>query len=258
MATFVIGDIQGCFATFQKLLSRIRFSPPADRLWLVGDLVNRGPASLETLRWLVAHRDCIHAVLGNHDLHLLMRAEGVANEKPRDTLEPVLRASDAPMLLAWLRQVPLVHSEENRILVHAGLLPSWSPAELIHRATLAQAWLREDATGFLNALKHKETEDATLEAVRVMTRIRACSASGEMNPYAGAPEEVPEGFRPWFDWEHRQSTQAEIFFGHWAALGARRGPGWTATDSGCVWGRELSAFCLDDGAWFHEPCADVI
>lgn len=269
MATLVIGDVQGCDVSLGRLLDRARFDPSRDRLWLTGDLVNRGPASAAVLRRLRALGDAVVAVLGNHDLHLLAASLGLRETRPRDSLRDVLEAPDAAELLAWLRLRPLLHREGRHVLVHAGLAPSWTPedaealarevedvvrgpglAELLQTMTAATPRRWDDAlTGF--------ARHAT--AAAFLTRLRTCRQDGEaLFEFTGPPAAAPPGFVPWFEVPGRRSGDVTVLFGHWAALGLHRAPGVVALDSGCVWGRELTALHLEDGRILQEPCADSL
>jgi bis(5'-nucleosyl)-tetraphosphatase (symmetrical) len=267
LATYAIGDIQGCFRTFERLLARFGFNRRRDRLWVVGDLVNRGPRSLEVLRWMREHDDCATVVLGNHDLHLLARAAGIRKQKRLDTLDQVLAAPDARALLDWLRCQALLHREGNRVLVHAGLLPSWTVAEAARYAKEVETALRADNyVEHLAAMYEKGTPRWTrtlsggprLRAITaVLTRIRTCTPDGVPDyGYAGPVEQAPAGLIPWFRIPGRKSATHTIIFGHWAALGLHLEKGIVATDSACVWGEQLSAVRLSDGATFSEPNAE--
>ncbi|MFO1462835.1 MAG: symmetrical bis(5'-nucleosyl)-tetraphosphatase [bacterium] len=268
MSTYAIGDIQGCFLTLQRLLEEIRFDPHQDRLWLVGDLVNRGPRSLEVLRWARGLGDRVVAVLGNHDLHLLARAAGVTGPKARDSLEPVLQAPDREDLLAWLRGLPLFHREGDYALVHGGLDPSWDLREAEARAREAESELRgKNVAANLAAIyaghpERWEPDSRGTERIRailhIFTRIRVCRPDGALDfQFKGPPEAAPQGYRPWYEAPLHRRSQATFVFGHWAALGLRLMPGALALDSGCVWGKSLSALRLEDRALFQVPCLDL-
>ena len=267
MATYAIGDIHGCFETLQGLLRRIAFDPREDRLWLVGDLVNRGPRSLEVLRWAVELGDPIVAVLGNHDLHLLGRAAGVAEARRRDTLEPVLAAPDRDDLLAWLRQRPLIHRQGETLMVHAGLFPDWSPRQAERLARDVEERLRGDGgVKLLESIGQRTAERwkdglTGFERARValagFARLRAVDSAGRMCAgFSGPPDEAPRGCRPWFAVRGRRSAGVTVIFGHWAALGLRVGRGIASLDTGCAWGRHLTALRLDDWRIFQEPAAE--
>ncbi len=264
MPIYAIGDIHGHFATLGRLLKRIRFDASRDRLWLVGDLVNRGPDSLGVLRWARAHDAVITAVLGNHDLHLLARAAGVRDAKKGDTLDGVLAAPDRADLLDWLRQRPFFHREGPFALVHAGLLPSWTLHDAaFHAGELAAALQSEDYLHVLRAIHAKKNRgdlDASEPSERwralssIFTRLRFCRGQGEpVYGFTGAPEDAPDGCVPWFAAPGRGNHSATVVFGHWATLGLRLQPGIVALDSGCAWGGPMSAVRLPDLAVFQEP-----
>jgi len=267
MATYAIGDIQGCYLSLQSLLKKISFSPNQDRLWLVGDLVNRGPRSLEVLRWAQSLGDRVVAVLGNHDLHLLARAAGVSSAKRSDTLEEVLQAKDRDSLLDWLRSRPLLHREGDRLLIHAGLLPQWTPTEAEALAAEIHAKLQgASSEKFLASLGEKNSApwspdlkglERRRAAAMVLTRLRICDAKGHpAYPFTGVPEMIPPGYFPWFEVPERKSAGVTIFCGHWASLGLKVKKNLVALDSGCVWRRELSAYRLEDGGVFQVPYSD--
>jgi bis(5'-nucleosyl)-tetraphosphatase (symmetrical) len=266
MAIYAIGDIQGCHDTLQQLLAAIRFAPGQDRLWLVGDLVNRGPRSLEVLRWARRLDDRVTAVLGNHDLHLLARHARVTSAKKQDTLAQVLTAPDAVELIDWLRHRPLVHCEAGHLMVHAGLLPAWSAAEAEQLARDAEAALRgPDWAAFLQRRKGERppwSNDLAGEArchafLDVAVRIRTCRPDGTPEPdYSGPPDQAPPGCRPWFALRGPRPGEPCILFGHWAALGLVLAERHIALDTGCVWGGSLTAVRLDDRAVFQVPAVE--
>jgi len=263
MATYAIGDVQGCFQPFLRLLRRIDFTPGVDRLWLTGDVVNRGRGSLATLRWLVDHDRDVVSVLGNHDLHLLAVADGVAPLRGRDTLRGILEASDRDDLLAWLGRRPLAHAEADYLLVHAGLLPSWSGARVMELAGEAEVALRGPERGaFLAAARASRPswsdamplEERRLATTRILTTVRALDAEGQpLSGYDGPPEAAPPGATPWFLAHGRASAELTVIFGHWAALGLWLEDRVLALDSGCVWGGHLTAVRLEDRAVFSVP-----
>lgn len=255
MATYAIGDIQGCFLTLQKLLKRCAFDPQKDRLWLVGDLVNRGPRSLEVLRWLVEYQSCVTAVLGNHDLHLLARSLGVRKPLRRDTLASVLRAPDRDLLLGWLRQLPLLHRENGYTMVHAGLLPQWTPEVAQEKACALQREVAgEGITELLSTYEEKMfAHSEMVRALVAFTRMRSITLDGRIClKSTGQPDSAPRGCLPWFALPDRQSAGETVVFGHWAALGLMLQDNLIGLDSGCVWGRELTAIRLEDRALFQE------
>ena len=266
MSIYAIGDIQGCFLTLDRLLARIRFDPGKDRLWLVGDLVNRGPRSLQVLRWVRRMGDRVTTVLGNHDLHLLGRALGVRRNKPRDTLDDVLEADDRDELIDWLRRRALLYREGPYVLVHAGLHPAWTLAEAMALARETEAALRgvrakevlevlgQEPPVWKPTLSHKARMKL---ALRTFTGMRTCRDDGEAcSDYSGPPRWAPRGCMPWFDVPGRQTAKAIVICGHWAALGLRVRQRLIALDTGCVWGRVLTAVRLEDRKIFQEPLAD--
>lgn len=262
MATYAIGDVQGCFRTFERLLSRIGFSPRSDNLWLAGDMVNRGPRSLETLRWLMQHNDSVTAVLGNHDLYLLARHAGLLSSKRRDTLDPVLNAPDIDQLIHWIRHRPILHRERTYLMVHAGLLPEWTvSAAEAHARAIEQVLRSTEFESILTDVRRpneelSESQRQLQHHLAVFTRIRMLKSTGEPEfMYNDAPEHAPDHLRPWFEVPH-QRKNITVIFGHWAALGLRLNLGLVALDSGCVWGNSLSAYRLEDGQVFQEPFAD--
>lgn len=267
MATYAIGDIQGCFAPLQNLLRAIAFDPKQDRLWLVGDLVNRGPRSLDTLRFIRDLGDAAVTVLGNHDLYLLMVAEGCGRRGKGDTLDEILRAPDAAELLAWLRQQALCHREGEYCMVHAGLLPQWTADRARELAAEVETRLRgPDYRDLIANMWGSEPAawDDTLTGwprlrviVNAFTRLRFCSPGGVMEFQSkGQAHDAPPGCLPWFDAPGRRSADSVLITGHWSALGLKMTPNLMALDSGCLWGRHLSAVRLEDRSLFQVDCAD--
>ncbi len=257
MATWAIGDVHGCFRTLRKLLKRIGFDGAADRLWLTGDLVNRGPSSLETLEWARELDSRLTVVLGNHDLHLLAVAAGAAEERARDTLREVLRAKRRDDLFDWLVRRPLLVRQGRFLLVHAGLLPEWTPegAERIARAVADRLSSRSGAKLVAAYRARRDAGDSfELRALRALTMVRTLRPDGELvREFSGPPEEAPEGCRPWYDHPDRASREVTVVCGHWAALGLRLRPDLFALDSGCAWGGQLTAVCLEDGRVEQVP-----
>lgn len=259
MSTYAIGDLQGCYRPLRRLLERIDFSPERDRLWFAGDMVNRGPQSLDVLRWIYRHRERCRVVLGNHDLHLLARALGVDGRRRRDTVEPILDAPDRDTLIGWLRRQPLFYREGDWAMVHAGLLPGWTLQEADARARRAEAALAGPQAERLLArgLSEQTAEEAELrETVAVLTRVRMLAQDGSPRfAHKGPPEGGPPGQLAWFAAKHQRGPRCNVLFGHWAALGHRQVEGAVGLDSGCIWGQQLTAFRLEDRATFHEPCS---
>lgn len=267
MATYAIGDIQGCFDSLQQLLAKCAFDPAHDRLWLVGDLVNRGPRSLETLRFVRSLGKAALTVLGNHDLYLLMVAEGGAKARGKDdTLQPILDAPDCAELLDWLRQQPLCHVEDDYCMVHAGLLPQWSIKKARKLAREVEVALqgeqyREFIANMWGSQPDRWTDDLAgwprLRAiVNAMTRMRFCSAEGVMDfKVKGELARAPAGYMPWFEVPGRKSAKSVLVTGHWSALGFRLSDNMLALDSGCLWGGHLTAVRLEDRQVFQIDCA---
>ena len=265
MATYAIGDVQGCLGELEALLSACLFDPAHDRLWFVGDLVNRGPASLEVLRFVMKLGDRGIVVLGNHDLHLLCLSEGFAKPRPDDTLDAVLAAPDREVLLGWLRSRPMLHAEGEFVLVHAGLLPGWDCGRALELAAEVERRLRgPDYREFLSGLYGSRPDqwddtlagaDRTRVIVNAMTRMRFCTAAGVMDFRAkGGLDGAPAGNTPWFDAPGRRSAASTVICGHWSALGLRILPRLIALDTGCVWGGALSAIRLEDRRLFQVSC----
>ncbi|MBN1238337.1 MAG: symmetrical bis(5'-nucleosyl)-tetraphosphatase [Gammaproteobacteria bacterium] len=265
MTHYAIGDIQGCYGAFEALLERLSFDAARDRLWLVGDLVNRGPDSLRVLRRVAGLGEAVTTVLGNHDLHLLAAAAGGRRVGAKDTFTDVLRAGDSDALLDWLRRRPLLHvdREARRVLVHAGIPPAWSIIDASERAAEAEALLRgpewretlaEMYGNEPSAWQPDMSRAARLRyTINALTRMRFVKPDGGLDfECTGPPGSQPKGLTPWFDVPGRRAEDWHVVFGHWSALGVLRRPGLTALDSGCVWGRELTAVALDDA---REPVA---
>jgi bis(5'-nucleosyl)-tetraphosphatase (symmetrical) len=257
MALYMIGDVQGCDAALGRLLDDIGFSPSRDTLYLLGDLVNRGPASLAVLRRLIALEGSAHCLLGNHDLHLLATAHGVRKSHRSDILGDVLAAPDREALLDWLRARPMALFEHGWLMVHAGVLPQWDAADTMARAHELEAVLRSgDWVGFLHEMYGNEPplwSDSLRGAARLrvivntFTRLRFCTGQGvmefESKDSAGA---APPGFMPWFDVPGRRTEGVPIAFGHWSTLGAVHRKDLQALDTGCVWGGCLTAARITD------------
>ena len=264
MAHYVVGDIQGCYVEFRQLLDVIGFDPGRDRLWLVGDLVNRGPDSLSVLRTVMSFGDAATTVLGNHDLHLLIVAAGHRRAHRADTLAAVLEAPDREALLGWLRRQPLVVREGELLMVHAGLLPSWTPATAVMLSREVEAVLASDRyDDFLRTLYGDEPArwDAALTGhdrlrvvVNACTRLRFCAPDDTLAlAEKRGPEHAPPGFAPWFAHDGRKSAGVKAFCGHWSSLGLLLAPNVAMLDSGCVWGGALTAMRVDDGRVFQVP-----
>lgn len=265
MSTFAIGDLQGCYREFRELLDLIHFDPAKDKLWLVGDIVNRGPDSLSVLRFVKELKESLIMVLGNHDLHLLMVAAGCARLHRNDTLQDILDAPDKDELLHWLRHQKLLHVDGNYVMVHAGLLPSWTIAQASVLANLVEITLRGRNFGELcsymygNQPDHWEDSLQGYERLRViinaMTRMRVCTPEGKMDfSHKGLVQDTPAGYLPWFDTPNRASREATIICGHWSALGLQIRNNLIALDTGCLWGGSLTAIRLEDRQIFQVSC----
>jgi bis(5'-nucleosyl)-tetraphosphatase (symmetrical) len=261
-----IGDIQGCCDELRALLRRVGFSADRDRLWFVGDLVNRGPRSLEVLRYVRALGDNAIVVLGNHDLHLLAIACGGHTARRSDTLEEILRAPDRDTLLAWLASRPLAYFEAGDLLVHAGVVPQWTVETTLGLAREIEWALRDDPRNLFSHMYGDEPDhwsadlagtDRLRFAINVLTRVRVCTNEGRINlRIKGKPPSPDSPWRPWFDIESRCTRGARVIFGHWSALGLVMRKDVVGLDSGCVWGGALTAVDLDNpaGAPLSIPC----
>ena len=269
MATYAIGDVQGCFGALQALLAAIGFDRHRDTLWFTGDLVNRGPQSLEVLRFVRGLGERAVTVLGNHDLHLLAVAAGASRHKARDTLQDVLAAPDRNELLEWLRRRPLLHHDAalGWLLVHAGLLPQWDLTRALALAEEAQRLLAgTGAAEFFGHMygdlpDHWRENLQGVERVRVIinacTRLRYCDLEGNMDlRHKGPPGTQPHDLVPWFAVPARRTRSIRVVFGHWSTLGRFQGEGVIGLDTGCVWGGSLTAVRLDGGApqFASVPC----
>lgn len=265
MATFAIGDLQGCYEPLRRLVDVTGFDSARDRLWFVGDLVNRGPDSLACLRYVKSLGDAAVTVLGNHDLHLVCVAEGIQRSGRRDTLDEVLGAPDRDELVAWLRGRPMLHLEGGHLLVHGGLLPEWTAARAAELAREVEDALRGPCHRAMLAELYGDqpnrwSDDLTgMERLRVivnaMTRMRVCTRDGAMVlGFKGEPGEAHDAWTPWFDMPERRSADHTIVCGHWSALGVRVRPDLLSLDGGCVWGRCLTAIRLEDRELFTVAC----
>jgi bis(5'-nucleosyl)-tetraphosphatase (symmetrical) len=262
MATYAIGDVQGCYDELKALLAAAGYRGSRDRLWLVGDLVNRGPKSLDVLRFVRDLGERAVTVLGNHDLHLLAQAEGIEPLKEKDTFQDVLEARDARELLDWLRRRPMMHVDGEHAMVHAGILPAWSVERACALGREVEAALRRpDYAEFFREMYggspstwHDDLAgwDRLRVIVNAMTRMRFCTAAGRMDLRSKGTT-ASRGYRPWFETRPR-SEKTTLVFGHWSALGLKLRARLAALDSGCVWGGKLSALRLDDRRLYQVPC----
>jgi bis(5'-nucleosyl)-tetraphosphatase (symmetrical) len=274
VSTYVVGDLQGCLQPLKCLLREVKFDPDKDVLWSVGDIVNRGPKSLKTLRFLYKMRDSLVVVLGNHDLHLLAVAAGARHPSRSDTLDKILRAPDREKLLNWLVQQPLIHHEHGYTLVHAGIPPQWSIPEALGYAGEVEAVLRSpNCVDFLKAMYGNEpaqwsgdlTGMARLRVItNYLTRMRYCTPDGILDleskgssPTPGVANLGNRKVAAWFSHPQRKTDNDRILFGHWATLsGMSSHPYAIALDTGCVWNGAMSLYHLETGAWTRCACHD--
>ncbi len=269
MARIAIGDVQGCGEELRALVKRTGFSPDRDQLWFVGDLVNRGPRSLDVLRYVRSLGDAAVVVLGNHDLHLLAVAYG-SHRKLRDddTLDAVLQAADRGPLLDWLLHRPLAWQErgaaQGELMVHAGLVPQWRAADVLRLAREVERELQRDPEGVFAAMSGNRPDrwDDALEGadrrrvvINVLTRMRFCQPDGTIDlKLKGRPGSQRAPWQPWFDVASRASRDLRVVCGHWSTLGLLARADVLALDTGCVWGGGLTAVSLEDGRRWQEPC----
>jgi bis(5'-nucleosyl)-tetraphosphatase (symmetrical) len=273
MATYAIGDLQGCFAPLKKLIKKIDFDPKHDKLWFTGDIVNRGHDSLGTLRFVkeMVENKLAATVLGNHDLHLIAVASGIRELKSKDTFHDILEAHDLEELIVWLRQQPLLHTDiqHKYVMVHAGIAPHWSLVdaqhhneEVIHvlRGKHYRKLLQHMYSETSVSPRHWDTLLSKWERYRLIidyfTRMRFCNAEGQLElKVKGNLKEQPSGYYPWFRVPDRVNTDLHIIFGHWASLkGKVEDEGIYALDTGCIWGNCLTAMRLEDQKIFSVPC----
>lgn len=264
MSSYLIGDLQGCDAPFERLLAKIGFSPSRDTLYMLGDLVNRGPASAAVLRRLMACGDAARCLLGNHDLSLLAVAHGFRAPHRNDTMDDVLAAPDREAMLDWLRHRALALHAHGILMVHGGVLPAWDVPQVLALAGEVEAALRGPGlTDFLAHMWGNQPDcwddalagtDRLRVIVNALTRLRFCTPAGVMDLKAsGRLDQAPAGMTAWFDVPGRRTAAACIAFGHWSTLGYLRRPDIIALDTGCVWGGCLSALKLDaSGGGAHE------
>jgi len=255
VSRYAVGDVQGCYTELRTLLERLKFSADRDQIWFVGDLVNRGPESLEVLRFVKALGGNAVTVLGNHDLHLLAVACGSRRERKSDTLNDILAARDRDALLEWLITRPLAHYGHGDLMVHAGLVPQWTVETALSLAREVESALRQDSRTLFDNMYGDEPRRwseqlAGMErlrfAINILTRLRVCSSDGEVDlKMKGKPPQADSTLRPWFELDSRQSADTRIIFGHWSALGLVMRKNVVGLDSGCVWGGALTALDLD-------------
>jgi bis(5'-nucleosyl)-tetraphosphatase (symmetrical) len=268
MATIAIGDVQGCYDPLMRLLERADYDERRDVLWFVGDLVNRGPQSAQTLRFAMSLGARQVTVLGNHDLALLVVAAGLAKTHRGDTFQDILAAPDREELLAWLRCQKMAHADAGYAMVHAGLLPQWTVAQALALSREVEAALQgPDCREFLKHLYGNEPRawrddlagyDRLRVIVNAMTRLRLVTAEGAMEfSHKLGMADAPPGYLPWYDVPARASRDTPVLFGHWAALGLLQREDVVCLDSGCVWGRSLSALRLEDRRLTQCGCGEL-
>jgi len=264
MRNYIIGDLQGCHASLQDLLATL---PPfaSDRILFAGDLINRGPHSLQTLRTVMQMGNRAQAVLGNHDLHLLAVACGIRPAHRDDTLDEILAAPDRDELIDWLRHRPLAIHEQGHLIVHAGVLPQWDLKQALSLAAEVEAMLQSEQ--WIDFLRHMYGNhparwsddlagyDRLRCVINAFTRLRFCQADGTMDfAVKEGAAAAPEGLMPWFEVPGRRTEEVSVVFGHWSTLGLVMRPNLIALDTGCVWGGKLSAVRLEDRALFQVQC----
>jgi bis(5'-nucleosyl)-tetraphosphatase (symmetrical) len=270
MAVYAVGDVQGYYEALVSVLDRAAFEPDRDELWLVGDLVNRGPQSLEVLRFVRSLGARAKVVLGNHEIHLLAVAEGARAAKKNDTITPILEAPDSAELIGWLRSWPLLHvdSRLGYSMVHAGVPPHWDLTEASERAREAEAFLARAGYAEVAAISDVEALElapgaSPAERARVIvsyfTRMRICTSSGRLElRFKEGPEKTPPGYQPWFAHPERRTRDVKILFGHWAALQGRADSANVyALDTGCSWGGSLTLMRLGDERRFECSCLNL-
>ncbi len=267
MATYIVGDIQGCYDALQRLLEKIQFDPASDRLWCPGDLVNRGGQSLETLRLLESLGDRFTMTLGNHDIYLLKEdwkyPDGGSASREMDV---ILHAHDRARLMDWLRQQPLAFwsADHNVLMVHAGVIPQWTLEQTLSCAGEVETALQSGNSGKFFSKMSKNwvrrwNDNRTGWKRRrlicnILTRLRFCDSNGKIvSSVSGPPGSQPYSYKPWFKHKHRQTRNVTVAFGHWAALGLVLKKKLVCMDSGCVWGGRLSALRLEDRQLFQVP-----
>jgi bis(5'-nucleosyl)-tetraphosphatase (symmetrical) len=263
MAIYVIGDVQGCYTELRRLLDRIKFDAHVDQLCFVGDLVNRGPQSLDVLRFVRSLEARAIVVLGNHDLHLVSLGYGFGRIRADDTLDAVLNAPDRDDLIEWLRTRNMLHVSDQHLVVHAGLLPHWTSDQALRLAREVEEALRgPDFKAYLANMygSHPDAWDDTLVGfdrfrviVNALTRMRFCTAAGRMEfHHKEAANQAPPGFAPWFAARTRLTDDYTVIFGHWSTLGLYQSDRAIGIDTGCVWSGALTAIRLEDRRVFQE------
>ena len=262
MSTYVIGDIQGCYDELMSLLALVGYSSEQDALWLAGDLINRGPENVGVMKFCMKEPNC-QVVLGNHDLHFLGITAGVSRAKGKDTVHDLLAWVGCPDVIEWLRHQPLIHKDSNHVMVHAGIPPNWNIDDAVSYAEEVETCLRGNrykdflAAMYGNEPRHWDSQLTGMARLRLitnyLTRLRFCKSDGEIE-LTHKTEVAPPGFSPWFAHPRPQHEGTTILFGHWAAInGVTHQANAQAVDTGCVWGRQLTAYRLEDGQRFNVP-----
>jgi bis(5'-nucleosyl)-tetraphosphatase (symmetrical) len=255
MATYVIGDIQGCFYSFKNLLEKINFNSNADELWLVGDIINRGLGSLQTLDWCYQNRDNLNIVLGNHDLYFLSAAFNQRKLSSTDTLQPILASENLNKYVDWMLSWSLIHKHKGFLMVHAGLMPDWSTEDALDLAKDLMVSLRENPYDFFKSMYGDKPDKWSLEynredkqrvAINAMTRLRCINKDNAIDfTYKSDLNNLPSTLNPWFDVKTKKIRSEFIISGHWSAIGIQKHNHGITLDTGCVWGGKLSAYCIE-------------
>ena len=258
MATYAVGDVQGCFYSLQNLLEKIDFNSKADKIWLVGDIINRGQHSLETLDWCYKNRDSLKIVLGNHDLHFLSVAFNQKEMSSTDTLHPILLSRNLNRYIDWMLSCQLIHKDKDFLMVHAGLMPDWSIDDALELAKDVMISLRKDPHDFFkNMYGNKpdkcslvyKAEDKQRLAINAMTRLRCLNSDNAIDfTYKSDLNNIPDKLTPWFNIKSKKIRREFIISGHWSAIGIQKHNYGITLDTGCVWGGKLSAYCIESGS----------
>ncbi|HHH0375367.1 TPA: bis(5'-nucleosyl)-tetraphosphatase (symmetrical) ApaH [Yersinia enterocolitica] len=271
MSTYLIGDVHGCLDELLSLLAQVDFDPQHDTLWLTGDLVARGPASLDVLRYVRSLGSAVRMVLGNHDLHLLAVYAGISRNKPKDRITPLLEAPDADELINWLRRQPVLQVDDKLklIMAHAGITPQWDIETAQMCAREVESVLSSDSYPlFLDAMYGDMPNNWSPEltglarlrfSTNALTRMRFCFPNGQLDMICkDTPENAPAPLKPWFELPRLVSPEYSIIFGHWASLEGKGVPeGIYGLDTGCCWGGNLTLLRWEDKRYFIQPAFKV-
>ena len=256
MATYAIGDIQGCFYSLQSLLKKINFNSKIDELWLVGDIINRGQGSLETLDWCYQNRDNLKIVFGNHDLHFLSVAFNQGKISSTDTINPILSSENLNKYVDWMLFWPFIHKEKDFLMVHAGLIPDWSTDDALDLSKDLMLSLQKNPNDFFKGMygntpnkwsSLNKKKDKQRLAINVMTRLRCLNNNNNTIDFSYKSDlnNIPGNLTPWFDIKTTKIRPEFIISGHWSAIGIQKHNYGITLDTGCVWGRKLSAYCVE-------------